>query len=138
MNLPQTLSLIRLPVDVSNHHILARLSSASLLACSITCSYLRKISLRIISKRTPESNLSLQRDILHDLFKEGYLKLLILFQEKLLYPRFRPSWWLMDRCLTIAAAGEMSFYEYLFAFYYHLSFFNISILSYGIFSSFYN
>ncbi len=98
-----TASLRNLPVDVLQNLILAQLSSASILACSLTCSHFQRISARLIPKNI--SKFDRQREILKDMFRFGFLELLVYFQKHLKYPNLYPSPQLIVDCLDLAAEG---------------------------------
>ncbi len=98
-----TTSLLHLPVDVLQNLILAQLNSASILACSFTCSYLRRISSRLIPNHI--SHRDRQREILKDIFRFGSLELLVYFQKHMNYPNLYPSSQLIVECLDLAGEG---------------------------------
>ncbi len=98
-----TSSLMRLPVDVLQNLILLQLNSASILACSLACAGLRKISARLVAINA--SKFDHQRGILKEIFRFGSLELFVYFKEHLKYPNLYPFSQLIIQCLERAAEG---------------------------------
>ncbi len=80
-------SLLTIPFDVMQHHLLRFLSRADLVTLSMTCTAMQKLFVRwmLCSDKTKASKAQLQADVFDDIFLRGSFGQLIWFQNTLKY-----------------------------------------------------
>ncbi len=105
--------LLRIPFDVLEHYIFKELEISVLVACSLVCSQLRKLSSRRFST-LPSIKLN-QYSILQDIFRNGWTNLLSWFQARLRFPSMaelrdlRPVF--LEEWLVLTAEGYLIIYN---------------------------
>ncbi len=108
-NKSAALSLLVIPRDVLENCIFKDFCISSIVACSLTCLQLRKISLRLAQKENWHRT---QKDILYNHFFHGFLNLWKWFQAELRYPTINALLWTNSRlhhiCLVSAAKGILN------------------------------
>ncbi len=105
LELPHKVILLSsFPADILDFHIFMHLSTPCLLACLMSCTRFRKILLPLLS--FPSHIFSMhQHSILKDIYRRGYLPLLLWFQNELKYPKFSTPSLFSLSCLELAAGG---------------------------------
>ncbi len=111
----RTVSLIDIPREVLEFHVLKFIGISSLISCSLVCSLLRRISSRLSKMKTVKGN---QDKIMEDIFGNGYLNLLGWFQSTLQFPSAaKLTDELFLRSILLAVEG---FLEYIPSFCRHI------------------
>ncbi len=80
-------SLLSVPSDVIQHHLICYLSRADLVVISTTCTIIRKIFLKwkLCLGEKKGSQAQFQSDLLNDIFRVGRIGQLVWFQKNLKY-----------------------------------------------------
>ncbi len=100
-------SILSIPSDVIQHHLIRWLSRADLVILAMTCKSMQKIYVKWLLRLSQQKS-QLQSDVLDDIFRWGSYSQLIWYQENLKYLLMKG---LNDKKkILIAANGEQIFF----------------------------